>query len=1199
MPMPAPLFSHLLVRLSRPLVVVPLLAASFVAGCPQDPPPPVVIDASLKLDAQRARVTIGGSVDVTFESKAKGGAGDDGVVNFEVRTIEGDTGDATIGADEGSALSRTFDVTPTGGEGGLVLRCVAAGKVLLHAESTGTNETAEAEFECVQATNFFYSIAASIDVACTRLQADGVSSCPVTLTVSRQLIGSTDAPVPASDETVDVEVTEVSDVEILDGVRGVSVDGIPAVLASGPNSVPEERLAGLQTDAEGKVTFLVVSPRFGVSETVAISASAQGIEKALTAFVIAPFENQSNLLVTASKTELESGRTSTLAITANRTDGAPAASERVTLTSVSPTPAVFSAGPGVTVVDGVATVTLDDAGTGSVVVTAPDVVGRGVAVPVQATYDTGVDANVVPPLVTTLTLSVSERGSVIGNADFTATTMRSDEPDATPVRFFVTAESGEEPFGDVAVNVSIAPDSQALIRFGGDRGGTDAVRRSLASLSAAAAGQLGRAEFAIVPVSPIARGTATVNVQMTQSGNTIFQASRTITVARDPILQSVVFVSAVPPVIGVRGGTQPSTASVTFRLVDDAGAPLSGVPVRFVTNATADRGVSVEQSDISAADGIVQTTLSAGSIAGPVTVVATALPANGLPITVESASIAVVGGLPTFLNSAFSCEQRSGASIETTCAAQLVDRFTNRIGANTQVQFRSEGGSITPSAATNDDGVAQGTFSSNNSPGKPNADVASWSYGAPVRLNDPTALAGFGGAAACTDATTATGCNLIALCDDPDTADLCPLPGRQSEPDLLPITGAQLEVDETRRCDVDLDSDPRACGFPVGCLNGTGNDCNVNMGCFDFSSLTFCPQSGLATIIASARGEESFLDGNGNGILDFIDVNNNGRHETGEPIGVPCRFQRSGSLQGDPNCVLSEIVRDEGPCPQPGQPGFSGDLDAACKDGVRQVDDFIDSPEPFLDKNGSCSRDNFLYARAANGMSLSEAYAASDLFSDVDGSATFGFDENRDNVVDQTNGTWDRDTELFLETHVLEVGAPRLLFGEACSPRLGQHSCNEPTSPDAVSPCVELADGTTGIAPGCNPSLKPSHSSGDSGDYLYAWVDGNGNCPTTNFSALTKVEAIGAGAASAQERTLDEAVCGFSSELDPDRPWCKVQPVLGAPALSVSIVFDCLANDDRESEATKLSFELLDTELPAKEEFALLIDPTTCNPPAP
>ncbi len=1195
--MRAPLFSCLVDRLPRPLLVVPLVATALcTTGCPEEPPPPVVARASFKLEAPSDSVTLGESMDIKFKTVATGGKAATGDVIVNVLPVEDDpvAGEGFIGLDEGSADATSLTITPESGAGGFVFRCgTTVGRVRVEATASDTAQSDFKIISCAEATNFFYTIDDDLDANCSRLQADGVSSCQVTLQVAKARIGENEEPVPAADEPVDVEVTEVAEVRILDGIRGVDPDGIPEVLATTTDTPLQSRLVGVQTDAEGNANFLVVSPQFGVSQIVTMEATVRGIKKVIT-LVFADFQNQSGLEMIAAKSELESGKTTSLSVEARRTDGAPAANQTVTLSSITPTAAIFSAGPGVVVAGGVATVTLDEAGAGRVTLTAPEVLGRGVPVVIQGTYDTGVDATVVPPVVSTVSLSVSERGSVIGNADFSVTSMRSDQPEASQVRFIVTAERDEAPFTNVSVIATVAPDSQALIRFAGDRGGTDAVRRSLSALSAAVAGADGRAEFLIAPVSTIARGTASINVQMIENGNTIFQASRSIIVERDPILQSVVFKDAIPATIGVRGGTLPSTSSITFQLIDDAGNPLAGVPVRFVTNATADRTVTVEQSDISNTEGIVQTTLAAGTIAGPVTVVVTALPNNGLPITVESASIAVVGGLPTFLNSDLACAPKSGRELESTCVAQLVDRFTNRVGANTQVQFRAEGGNITPSSTTDGEGSVSATFRS-GAPGHPGTEVRSWSYGKPVLR--ASQLAGFGGSAACLDGNTSTGCNLLALCTDPDTDEYCPLPGRQSEPDVVPVTspdgGQTIEVDESRRCDQDLVFDPRACGFPEGCLNGTGEDCPINMGCFDFTELTYCPENGLLTINASARGEESFLDGNGNGILDFVDLNGNGRHESNEPIGIACRKDRADGSPGDPNCVLSSLVREEGACPGIGQPGFNADADATCTDGIRTVDDFIDSPEPFLDKNTSCSRDNFLYASDVNGMSQIEVQVASDLFSDVDGSTTFGFDPERDNIVSQSNGAWDRDTEIFLQTHLLSVGAPKLLFGEACAPSLGQHRCQEPTSPATTSVCQELPDGT-GIAPSCNPGRKALQRSGDVGFYLYAWVDGNGNCPTTDFGAVTLVEGGSDATVSAEERTLDALNCGFVAATDSDRPWCKVHPTLGAPALSVAVFLDCVSVVTPD---TKISFTLSDEDLTTKIEVPITLDPTTCSDP--
>jgi hypothetical protein len=1175
--------ASLFISLARrgPLLTLPLLATALATGCPPEPEPPPPAAPALRVSSAASLLDLGASTTISFSSRNTGDVPTNGGVIVTVAPPAAgaqNAGTGFVGVDEASALAdSTITITPNNGEGSFGFRCGnRTGTVRLDLLATDTNAAASLALECIETTEFNVSIDVDPDEeACRRLQADGVSVCPITLEIAKVAVGGDERPIAAPGESVTVEVVEVTDVAILDGVRGIDPDGIPEVLTAIAGGPLADRLENLETDDAGNVNFFVVSPAFGVAQTVTLKFTVRDVEDQET-LIFNEFQNQSALTIVAAKNELESTRTTTLTVAAKRTDGTPAVGESVTLVSASATPVQFTASPPtVTVDNGVATVVLGDDGTAAVLVTAPVVAGRGVEVPIQGTFDTGVDAAAVPPLVTTINLSVSEVGSVIGNAEFSAGTLKSDLQPPASVTLTVSAEQGEVPFDNVRVNVAIAPDSQALVNFGGSVGGTDAVRRSVTALSG------GTVAFQVVPASPIARGTATVVVQMQQGNETIFNVSRTLIVERDPILQSVVFVAADPATVGVRGGTLPSTSTVSFKLSDDTGAPLAGVPVRFVTNATADRGVTVEQADISDAGGVVKTTLSAGTIAGPVTVVVTATPARGLPITVESGSIAVVGGLSTFLNSDFKCANRSGLTIQTGCTIQLVDRFTNRVGPNTQVQFRAEGGSITPSATTGADGTATGNFVTGN-PGRPRADVAAWSYGR--RIADPAVLGVQ--AAACVDGSTSTRCDLLAFCADP-TNEFCPLAPSPSTPDLLAVSGGV--VDTSRRCDADLAGDPRACGFPAGCLNGSGDDCNVALGCFDYSPATFCPHNGLVTIVASSRGEESFLDGNGNGILDFIDLNANGRQDGGEPIGLACRVTRADGSPGDPNCLPSTLVRTT-ECPQAGEAGFNADADPTCRDGIRAVDDFIDSPEPFLDKNGSCSRDNFLYA--SNGMTQIERQIATDLFSDVDGSQTFGFDPERDNVVTQANGTWDRDTEVFLETHVLEVGGARLLFGEACNPAAGQHTCRQSTSPTGTSTCVELADGS-GIAPSCNPSLKVPQANGDAGDYRYAWVDANGNCPTTNFAAATTVTSQGSLTASAQERVLDEAVCGFFEGLDPDRPWCEVHPVLGAPAFGVSVFIDCTDTDTLDQ--TNLTFELTDEKLAAKEVFGIFVDPATCQ----
>lgn len=1157
---------------------LPALAVVFGTGCPPEDEP--ARRASLNVAADDATLDTGASTTVNVTSKGADGKGNTDAVTVVLSKPDSDPVLAGAVGPAADALSAgPLTLTPDAdGKANFVAACSGVGTLILTLTTDAVDKEKVLEVRCSAPDDFIFVLDDDLDADCGQLQGDGVSSCRVDIEITRQFADLTIEP--AAGASVRVEVTAVTGAEILDGVRGLDPDGDPNVLALDDLiSEPTQVLAQVTGDANGVATFFVRSPVFGLAETVVVRVSLGDTVKNLT-FIMDSFENKSELSFTADRSELESLATTNLNLAAKDTDGTAASGRTIALTNNGG--ALFTAAAGVvTIANGGADafVTLDNDGNAVVEVTAPTVVGRNVPLELTATFDTGVNAEVVPPLVIPLELSISEQGSVIANADFEEQNLQADANPAEVVGLTIAAEQGGTPFNNVTATATIGADSLALIRFSGAVGGASPVSRTVASLTG------GTVTFDVVAASVLSRGTARVEIEVFDGAEKIFDEVRSVNVDRNPILQSLTFKDAVPATIGVRGGTLPSSTVVSFQLFDDTGAPLAGVPVSFVANATADRGVSVEASDISSGDGTVSTTLLAGTIAGPVTVVVTARPANGGQLTVSSSSIAIVGGLPTFLNSNFVCDVQSGALLGTACTAQLVDRFTNRAGADIQVQFRAEGGNIDPSVTTDGDGAATAAFLTGN-PGHPGADVASWSYGR-RRSNaaDIAAFNTFGGAGACTDGTVTTPCDLIALCDSGGASeDFCPLPGRQSNPDLVPVqrNGAAFDFTQSRRCDdpAELALDPRACGFPIGCLDGTGIDCAVNPGCFDFSGATSCPENGLLTLIASVRGEESFLDGNGNGILDFVDLSGDGRHQGGsEPIGIPCNDQPG----RDPNCVANADVAAV----------FCLGLaltDPECQNGVRAVDDFIDTPEPFLDKNGSCSRDNFLTANA-NGMGQIERQITSDLFSDVDGSQTYGFDPDRDNLVDQVNGTWDADTEIFMETQLLEVAGVDFVFGEACTPGV-PHTCNQTASAAAANTvCTEVAPGV-GIAEDCSPQGNLLVK-GDFGSYLYMWRDGNGNCPTTDFSAETSIDAQGLVTAAGTERKLDAGACGFVSATDVDRPWCKVHPRLGAPVLDVFIAVDC--DTDIGDDDSKITFQLTDTELQAQNEIGVVVDADTCN----
>ena len=99
----------------------------------------------------------------------------------------------------------------------------------------------------------------------------------------------------------------------------------------------------------------------------------------------------------------------------------------------------------------------------------------------------------------------------------------------------------------------------------------------------------------------------------------------------------------------IRGSSRPTSSVVSFTLLDDLSNPMPDVPVDFRVNDTAGSGISVTSRALSDPTGTVTAVLSAGTQAGPVTVVATADPDGlfGGPVTVESAPVAITGEFPT------------------------------------------------------------------------------------------------------------------------------------------------------------------------------------------------------------------------------------------------------------------------------------------------------------------------------------------------------------------------------------------------------------------------------------------------------------------------------------------------------------------------------------------------------------------------
>ncbi len=174
----------------------------------------------------------------------------------------------------------------------------------------------------------------------------------------------------------------------------------------------------------------------------------------------------------------------------------------------------------------------------------------------------------------------------------------------------------------------------------------------------------------------------------------------------------VEYKGAVPAKLGVKGSGVNESSVLTFVVKDTTGATFpAGQLVEFtMSNAP---GVTLEPlSERTDSKGEVRTTLKSGTLATTVTVTATArVGVQSLQAT--SNAIAIVGAKPNARYMTFSCELANVGGLvidfqEIKCTVGLADRYTNKIGFATNVTFKTEAGSITPSAATEETGDKMG-----------------------------------------------------------------------------------------------------------------------------------------------------------------------------------------------------------------------------------------------------------------------------------------------------------------------------------------------------------------------------------------------------------------------------------------------------------------------------------------------------------
>lgn len=228
----------------------------------------------------------------------------------------------------------------------------------------------------------------------------------------------------------------------------------------------------------------------------------------------------------------------------------------------------------------------------------------------------------------------------------------------------------------------------------------------------------------VLHVAGAAPGNAKVTVTAQDArrvANITFLGVANISYVADPATKAL---------LGLQSSGRETTTPISFKVIDSAQTPVTGIDVLFEVSGVA--GASVIPTGTTNDGGIVTTTLQSGDTVGIATVRATvtATKFSTPPVTGTHPGTPIVGGKPSERGFKLSCEKYVLPALEISnappryltsdCTATLVDRFSNPVGLKTSVQWYSEAGSVnnpvfsteqnTP-GASGSVGLAKTTFS--------------------------------------------------------------------------------------------------------------------------------------------------------------------------------------------------------------------------------------------------------------------------------------------------------------------------------------------------------------------------------------------------------------------------------------------------------------------------------------------------------
>jgi hypothetical protein len=186
-------------------------------------------------------------------------------------------------------------------------------------------------------------------------------------------------------------------------------------------------------------------------------------------------------------------------------------------------------------------------------------------------------------------------------------------------------------------------------------------------------------------------------------------------------LADIKFVSLSKSPLGVKDSGFNESAEVIFRVIDTSGRPLSGQKVDF-TFTGAQSGTSAIQlnpsNSVSAEDGLVRTTITTGTLAQTINVIARAQMGTQI-VSASSDPIVIIGAKPNRKFVTFGCEYKNlggfgSDKVTTNCSVSARDRYTNIVSLPVAVRFLSEAGIITNVSNIGEDGIAFASLVTNN-----------------------------------------------------------------------------------------------------------------------------------------------------------------------------------------------------------------------------------------------------------------------------------------------------------------------------------------------------------------------------------------------------------------------------------------------------------------------------------------------------